>query len=284
MTSFIPSEKIKGVDAIITFKKDNTSFNVVVGKSVGYGGTKRAYKITEDLVLLLPSRGVSIGSVHKSWDNVVELEVEASEFLTSVGLLNPKHERVIVVIPKHYIKINTYLSKSFEGFKQLGMYIVDLKYQTPLPNIFYDDNADFYDMYLWKYIFSELVYDIITLFKYRLDYSGDSTSLVAVKTDDINLVSSYKIRYFGFDFSHGILGVEQTWKKNDKYTLSLFLLYNKLIYKAIETVLFTEIGRQLGEEIYSLSKENYNLIETIVDFFNPILTELYVANSSDYDL
>jgi hypothetical protein len=63
---FISSEKIKGVDTIITFKKDNTSFNVVIGKSVGYGGVKRAYKITDDLVLLLPSRGVSIGSDHKS--------------------------------------------------------------------------------------------------------------------------------------------------------------------------------------------------------------------------
>jgi hypothetical protein len=59
---------------------------------------------------------------------VVELEVKASEFLTSVGLLNPKHERVNVVITEHNIKINTYLSKSFDGFKQLGMYIVDLKY------------------------------------------------------------------------------------------------------------------------------------------------------------
>jgi hypothetical protein len=59
---FVSSEDLPGMDIIITMRKDGSSLNTVIGKSVGYGGQKRAYKITDDLVLLLPSSGIDTKS------------------------------------------------------------------------------------------------------------------------------------------------------------------------------------------------------------------------------
>lgn len=150
------------------------------------------------------------------------------------------------------------------------------------PPVFYDDNIDLYDMSNWTEIFSELVHDIIVMFKYNLDYRGDSMNLISVRSENISLISPFKIRYFGFDFPSGITNLPITWKKGDKSSKNTCLLYRHVISIAAENVLFAEIDKRTGTENISLSDDMYKLVYTITKYFDPILEELYMKNSIDY--
>lgn len=271
---FISSDGIAGLQVSIVIVDDDSSFDIIIGKTTGAGGTKRAFTITDDLVLLLPSKGISSENNRPYWNKIVNNEMAASEFLTSINLLNPRHKRVIVHFPQHDISYHTYLSNSFEGLKRSGIYVLDLKMATQFPAIFYDVEANLFDMKNWESIFPDLIYDIYLLYKYQLDHSGDSVSLAAVKSDDINLVSPYKIRYFGFDFPYGVKGVERKWDKDNSLNLLEFLSYSQLIERAAEWVLFTELDRR-GEEVFSLPDEYEQLTRDIRKYFQPILTELF---------
>jgi hypothetical protein len=278
---FVSSSEIPGLNVFITL--DDKTFNVIIGPSVGYGGTKRAYKITDDSVILLPSRGLLKNYTSTNWKNIVNNEVNASKLLTLVGLHNPQHEHVTLSVPQYNIVLETYISKSFDGFGKLGMYVMDLKnIKYSSPSVFYDDNIDLYDMSNWNEIFSELVHDIIIMFTYKLDYRGDSMNLISVRSENISLISPFKIRYFGFDFPSGITNLPRTWKIGDMSSKNTFLLYRHVISIAAENVLFAEIDKKTGTQNISLSDDMYKLVYTITKYFDPILEELYMKNSIDY--
>lgn len=133
---FTTWDLIPGLEIIITLKRDNISFNVIIGESVGYGGTKRAYKITDSSVILLPSSGLGINETYYTWKIITDEEVKASKFLTSIGLHNPKHEDVNF-IPQLNITIKSYMSVSFDEFARCGMYLMDLNNNAGIPHVFF---------------------------------------------------------------------------------------------------------------------------------------------------
>ena len=107
-------------------------------------------------------------------------------------------------------------------------------------------------------------------------------NLISVRSLNVNLISPFKIRYFRFDFPRGINETAMSWKKNG--TTYQFYPYRKVISTAAENVLFSEMDRRTGEQNIILSDEMHKLIEIITDYFDPILSQLYIINSSDYSL
>ena len=97
--------------------KDGQEITINLQDKLKPGCTKVAYKISEDQVLILPNRP------NEDWNEIVLNEVSSSKFLTSIGLLNPYHEPVY--IPS--LKINSYMSKSFESFSNEGIKVMDVK-------------------------------------------------------------------------------------------------------------------------------------------------------------
>lgn len=201
--------------------KDSKPMIIELLEKLKPGGTKVAYKISNDQVLILPNRP------NETWNEIVTNEVSASQFLTSIGLLNPYHEPVY--IPS--LKINSYLSKSFESFEKDGIKVIDVKHPDLVPLL----TGDMYDMKTWEYVLEPLLADILIMHKYGIPYSGDSANLAYVNG---------QVRYFGFDFPRGIL--------ERKYNLSK---YNQLIYQAVESIMFAELEKKFNRSVYVMPQE-----------------------------
>lgn len=126
---------------------------------------------------------------------IVNEEIQVSQLLTSIEIYNPKHKKVTVTI--YDIIFESYIPKSFEGLKSSGLEVIDMKNNLETYNIFYDPNIDLLNPNNWLPILSNLMEDIIILYKYRIPISSDSINYVLVKTNNLNLISSYEIRFLG---------------------------------------------------------------------------------------
>ena len=175
---------MKPITAPLFIKMENTVIVLDELVSLGGGGSKTAYRYNDDYVLMLPSES----NYSEYWDQVVVTEIEFSQFLSSIGLLNLEH--VLVKLPDY--GISAYLSRSFESLTRPGSGVIDIKGDgTWRDRLFPSDSIeDVLDFDRWKDILSEFYDDLAKVIAYRLPMSGDSFNL---------LIRDGKVRYFGFD-------------------------------------------------------------------------------------
>ena len=262
---------------------NNPLLEITLTTPIGCGGSKCAFKITSDLVLILPNvRGKILPDNFSNWEKVVNEEIQVSQLLTTIEIYNPNHKKVIVNIDD--ISFESYISKSFEGLKSSGLEVIDMKNISDTYNIFYDPNIDLLNINNWLPILSNLMEDIIILYKYRIPISSDSINYVLVKTNNLNLISSYEVRFFGFDFTSKIERIKINtkvicWNKKD-YNLN-FYYYNNILDRAIENLMFYVADIKYNKKSIFLSLEEEKILDYLQSYFKELLKELYHTNSDN---
>ncbi len=181
------------------------SESVKIVSGLGRGGSKRAYRLDNNLALLLPNADMDpLREVKQRWPEVVKGEVKMSQFLTEVGLLSPRSEEVSITF-KYNVQEHTvpaYTSLPFQMLKeQEHIYVVDCKNPEsstwkPGDVQIFTSLEDRYDLENWDAVINPFIEDVKILQKYKLPMGGDSVNLALQKT-----VSGYALRYFGFDFT-----------------------------------------------------------------------------------
>jgi hypothetical protein len=153
-------------------------------------------------------------------------------------------------------------------------------------NIFYDPNIDLSNSNNWLSILSNLMEDIIVLYKYKIPVSSDSTNYVLVKTNDLNLISSYEIRYFGFDFTTKISPIkintkEICWTKNNSASIRKFHYYHNILFRAIEALMFYAVNVKYNHNNVILPPNEKKALGYLQSYFGEILDNLYYKNSQE---
>src|SRR5204863_4551515 len=78
---------------------NNPLLEITLTTPINCGGSKCAFKITSDLVLMLPNlRGKTLGNSFSNWGKIVDEEIQVSQLLTDIEIYNPNHKKVTVNI------------------------------------------------------------------------------------------------------------------------------------------------------------------------------------------
>ncbi|MEZ5314794.1 MAG: hypothetical protein R3E91_01065 [Chlamydiales bacterium] len=97
---------------------------IKIGNCLDTGGSKRPLEIPEGLVLMLPNKGHSL----KSWQRVVDEEVQISDKLIELGILTVKSERVDIFLSEDSDQsFPAYRCPSFKSLEKKDMYVIDKK-------------------------------------------------------------------------------------------------------------------------------------------------------------
>ena len=272
----------KGILMSIKIKfNDGKILNLMLDFPIGCGGSKCAFVITDDLVLLLPNiRGILDKFVN--WKRIVNEEYQISQILTNIGIYNPNHEKVEVLIEDKLFE--SYVSKSFEGLKSSGINVIDTKNFDPeLYHIFYDPNIDLSDPNNWYPILSNLMNDIILLYKYNIPVSSDSTNFALINQKDINLISPCEIRFFGFDFTSKmgpikINPIPKSWNTGSNFEIKLGWVF-KILYKAMELLMFSALDDKYKKEHVVMPKEYEEILENLHSIFIKKMEDLYYSDN-----
>ncbi|MCB1072627.1 MAG: hypothetical protein KDK96_05945 [Chlamydiia bacterium] len=192
--STIYKNKIVGTTVWIGDEKDK----VQLGKILGSGGSKHAVIISEESVLMFPKTDLA------TWHRMVNEEVTVSEKLSELGILNVQSRKVSIFLSaddgeKPFV---AYVCPSFEHLAEQGIFVIDGKnpQSTTLKHPLFSGNDDRYSMENWIPIVTPLLSDIFVLAKHNLLFGPDSQNVAVVKGKE-GETTTYKARYFGFDFS-----------------------------------------------------------------------------------
>ena len=193
--------------------KENDSTSVEeLYKVVGEGGSKTAYLICKNRVLLLPNMDVKSPSyIAEHWERMVLEEVKISAMLNSIGLLTPSLRQVQVSFTETSEEfIPAYTAELFENLiSTKNCFILDLKdWQTSTwithhDNHLFKTREDRLNEKNWDTALDSLLKDLAKLCFYEIPLPYDCLNLAFIK-QPINLAetaSEYKVRYFGFDFT-----------------------------------------------------------------------------------
>lgn len=179
-----------------------------VEKKLNGGGSKIAFALNNGKVLMLPANPVPRIDMMRSWDYIIEDEVNMAQAVRSLGLGAPDSEQVLMEVkglnPGDEIKVRAYINDSFQKLaKDHDIYVVDSKNsESSLWNdkIFPDEHN--FKEEDWLTVFAPLVDDYSKLLQSGLVGShlvGDTFNL-AVHVDEMKRKT---IRPFLFDFSSG---------------------------------------------------------------------------------
>jgi hypothetical protein len=277
---------------------DLNTFDVTLTKPLGCGGSKCAFAITTDLVLMVPNSRFNLPHNYNNWERITDEEYKISQILTDIGIYNPNHKKVKVYVEDK--SFESYVSKNFDYLTALGINVIDMvKFNNGKIDydykIFYDENINLNDVNNWFPILSNLLNDIVLLYKYRIPLSHDSTNFVLIKNVDVNQISPYKIRYFGFDFTQRErsvqwgephftesqnpiaeenIGVPRSWSFDSLYNMS-HSEYTNILYLAIYFLI--DIINKDGDYY-----ENEKLAKSINSYFQEKLRNVYYTYAKDY--
>lgn len=231
----------------------------------GRGGSKTAWIMNNERVLLLPNMNSRLDNPISYWGRVVNEEIYMSKLLTKNNLLNPMHQEAFVIL--NNCVVPCYISINFSYFKQIGWYVIDAKNSSTELKL----NITIEDIN-WENIISDLYFDAFSMYKLKLNTGGDSfnniiyfgkniisllqsgnKSLIKPSSEDISLI---KIRYFGFDFTSKIYSIEHTNYRN------LFLLKQEILKD--NSLLFKE--KFINEEYHFFHYVKTILTESIINF------------------
>jgi hypothetical protein len=261
--------KVDGVTIVTTSKK-----------RVGCGGSKCAYNLTDNLVLVLPS---SIREANSYWPGMIDEEVGMSDLLTRNGLLSPKHKKgqVYKSMEDNDLGIPCFISRSFSSLALEGIYVYDLngqdRYFDDKNGIFVTSNQDLRDTVAWDFILKILLMEIPIMYAYELPDSGDSFNLAIIRSDETSLISPYQIRYFGFDFSSK-QGADVNYNRQPRESPSQIQMYIycfDIIRSAIKIILYEEYDARAGKKLISLSEEGEKILEDLTVHYVDKLSKQY---------
>lgn len=160
-------------------------------RKLGQGGSKIAWEISADYVLMLPSTDHDDPSSY--WPHVVHDEVLFSNILKAFGLMTTNNKLVTVTINNSTIP--AYISTNFRKFAHHGMFVFESKGKPPFA-FPYINNTHY-----WHCMFKSLYKDAINMYRLQLPASGDSVNFIVLSRPTTTKGCDYKVRYFGFDFS-----------------------------------------------------------------------------------
>lgn len=268
----------------VIIETEEGEFTAQLELPINCGGSKCAYKITEDIVLMLPNyRGRSISGRYVGWERVAREELEVSEFLTSVNILNPNHKKVRVTFMENDqpVSFNTYISNNFEGLKKQGIDVIDLKKSSDISYPFYNKDADEKDLTNWHPLLDHLIEDVIILYRYQIPIGGDSLNFAMVRSNNPNLVTPFSLRYFGFDFTNKGMAmntkfVEQCWNPKRDPFFAFAGSYYTIIDRAVEYLMFSIADFRSGENVFSLEGEYEETYNVVRKYFRNELDKLYM--------
>jgi|GEM_PF-6376871 len=182
--------------------------NETLKESLGRGGSKRAMALPNSRVLLLPvmSGGEMLVT---AWRNMVKEEVAVSNLLTRLGMLTQElHPVTVSFNPNSFVStIPAYVADTFESLGQKkGWFIIDSKnngsstWKEGEHFLFPTKEARLHEKN-WDIVLDPLLTDIAKICLYGIPSGLDSLNLAVTKRTTESDVSSYQVRYFGFDFS-----------------------------------------------------------------------------------
>jgi len=176
-------------------------------RCLGDGGSKRAFKLDEERVLLLPNMDADpIGDIAERWERIVEEELKITKQLASLGILSPLSEKVTISPSKDQTKgtIPAYISKSFNSFAKSDTFIIDRKNRRSSTwkegRTLFKEDENRLDKEKWDRMTAPMLDDLVKIFAHGLPTSHDSLNIAVVQTEETGSIS-HEIKIFGFDFT-----------------------------------------------------------------------------------
>jgi len=177
-------------------------------RCLGDGGSKKAYKLDEERVLLLPNMDTdSVCDVAARWDRIVEEELRITDLIASLGILSPLSQKVNISSSEDQTKgtIPAYISKSFNSFAKSNTFIIDRKNRKSSTwkqeRSLFNANEDRLDKRKWDHMTAPMLSDLVKIFANGVPTSHDSLNLAVVQTEGAPF-NSHEIKIFGFDFTN----------------------------------------------------------------------------------
>ena len=136
--------------------------------ATGKGGSKRAFDIGEDRVILLPQPECCRFNM---WNRIVKEEVLISQQYEKLGLLTPPDN-----LKPEFHKQNTYISDSFASLSKRGIYIMDMKNEkssTWFGSVFNNLDIDLTDPKIWHRLLDKMVDELIVLVRHDYGFNGE---------------------------------------------------------------------------------------------------------------
>ena len=185
----------------IFIQAEDEKIQHLVLEVLGYGGSKRAYALEGGMALLLPNTLVLNNSSRSVlWSRMVEEELTATRRVRELGLFACNLEKVqVFMTTESSTSIPAYRTETFSQLSKKGIWIIDNKNPTSSTwdKSLFKDGVDRFDEKNWEPILSPFLVDIAKLITNNFLLHDDNVNIAIVEDEG----KSYKIRYFGFDFS-----------------------------------------------------------------------------------
>lgn len=200
MTSTIQSQKI-----FLEIPSVDARREITLLEKLGGGGSKTAYKISDDEALLLSN------NLYPSiWHRIVNEDYAMSQFLQSVGLLGQNLEKVKLFddlvsqeTPRYALK-----AESFDSLRRRNIIVIDTKNTTYFDKKFFKTQEEIENPDNWLPLMSAMKKDIAKIIHYQLPTGGDSFNFAYVLRQESDLraqreleAQSFEMRYYGFDYT-----------------------------------------------------------------------------------
>ncbi|MEZ5314795.1 MAG: hypothetical protein R3E91_01075 [Chlamydiales bacterium] len=239
---------------------------IIIGECVGCGGSKRAMKISEDEVLMLPNKKVTF----PTWRSMVDEEVQISNRLTELGILTVGSKWVDIFLSKDSnYPLPAYSCPSFKSLTKTGRYVIDRKNSKSScwkNRSYFQDNKDRFAIESWLPIIKPLLQDMRVLAKNNCLFYQDALNLVIIKSEQ-----GYIARYFGFDFSSNYKACERVYGLREDDTTDEMVTW---LGGALEYIFWEQYDFDTKKENGTLSEEYSNLIKKFKNECPRILQEM----------
>jgi hypothetical protein len=177
-------------------------------RCLGDGGSKKAYKLDEERVLMLPNMDSDpLSDVAARWDRIVEEELRVTQLIASLGILSPISQRVNISSSHDQSRgtIPAYVSRSFNSFAQSNTFIIDRKNRQSSTwkqgRSLFNADENRLDKEKWDRMTATMLDDLVKIFANGLPTSNDSLNIAVVQVEDAG-DKSHEIKIFGFDFTN----------------------------------------------------------------------------------
>lgn len=236
----------------------------VLGESPGSGGSKKAWKLSSEKVLMLPTEE----NFFPIWERAVDKEVSSSEAVAKLGLLGVQSYKVFVYLSSDSeVAFPAYISKSFESLATQEMYVIDVKNgnSSHWKNMsFFGGNLDRYFLNNWLPILKPLVRDLYIAVKNRCHHI-DTINYLIIKEK-----KGYVARFFGLDFTDSAL-LEST--KEAYRAEEITNLVTDRFERALRCLFFCQYDYDSGDYNIRLPTEYQQLITQFKDLCPTLLEE-----------
>lgn len=249
------------------------TFNIVDCKYIGGGDIKSIFLVSSDIVVTIPN-GLDRQFLADTWPRIINEELELSSLLTKIGIPTLKWEKCNVIM-KNGTVLPTIMTKSFESYKNDGIYIIDTKCKNSttwqndgILNLI-PEGTDVYDFELWKKLTLPLATDINNLIINNICLVNDTLNLTFVSKDSVWHSGSdlpYEIRLFAFGLSSKSCMMTLNDRRKVSYSQSLSMLKhvcefaiwnaiypNSYVFNNKQIVLFKQMV-----DYYGKNQPNYN--------------------------